>query len=159
MGADVLSRSVKDYLIKIMREKPNIDQKDDILTYIYAMESDETAKQAADRKERISLVDALIDCRVCGKKHKKKVCGYQCKHCGMKGSHKENSCWKAFPHLKRGGQKEDDRKRRERDFRSKSRSQSRDRRPRYEKDRAPVSRTGERAVSYTHLTLPTILLV
>ena len=65
----------------------------------------------------------------------------------MKGSHKDNSCWKAFPHLKRGGKKEDDRKRRERDFRSKSRSQSRDRRPRYEKDRAPVSRTGEKEKS------------
>ena len=54
LGTDNLNKSVKDYLIKIMRESPNIDKKDDIMTYIYAMESDECAKQAAERKERTS---------------------------------------------------------------------------------------------------------
>ena len=72
LGSDNLNRTVKDYLIKLMRENPNIDKKDDILTYIYAVESDETAKQAAERKDRVSRVDEeSIQCKVCDKKHKK----------------------------------------------------------------------------------------
>lgn len=71
LGTDVLNKTVKDYLIRIMRENPNISKKDDILTYIYAVESDETAKQAAERRERISLVEETIQCKVCDKKHKK----------------------------------------------------------------------------------------
>ena len=44
--------------------------------------------------------EEIIKCKVCDKKHKKRGCGYKCKHCGMLGSHKEKNCWKAFPHLK-----------------------------------------------------------
>ena len=40
-GTDNINKSVKDYLIKIMRENPNINKKDEILTYVYAVESDE----------------------------------------------------------------------------------------------------------------------
>ena len=100
LGTDTLNKTVKDYLIKIMRENPNISEKDDIMTYIYAVESDETAKQAAEKKERVQQVEELIQCRVCDKRHKKKSCSYKCNHCGMLGSHKANSCWKAYPHLK-----------------------------------------------------------
>ena len=74
LGTDNLNKTVKDYLIKLMRENPNIDKKDDILTYIYAVESDETAKLAAEKKDRVSRVDEdTIQCKVCDKKHKKKA--------------------------------------------------------------------------------------
>ena len=31
---------------------------------------------------------------VCGKSHKRGPCDIVCKGCGMKGSHKEEKCWK-----------------------------------------------------------------
>ena len=102
-----------------MREKPNIDKKDEVITYIYALESD----------DRINQVEELVDCKVCGKKHKKRNCFYMCRHCGMLGSHKSDKCVKAFPQLRQGkGDKRD----RERGDRSKSRSLSRGRKPSYE---------------------------
>ena len=45
LGTNNFNKSVKDYLIKIMRESPNIDKKDDIMTFIYALETDKCAKQ------------------------------------------------------------------------------------------------------------------
>ena len=71
LGTDSLNKTVKDYLIKIMRENPNIDKKEDIMTFIYAVESDETAKQAAEKKERVQNVEEVIQCRVCEKKTQK----------------------------------------------------------------------------------------
>ena len=70
---DTLNKSVKDHLIKVMRENPNIDKKDEVMTYIYALESDEFAKTAAEKKERINQVDEQVDCKVCGKKHKPQI--------------------------------------------------------------------------------------
>ena len=50
---------------------------------------------------------------VCGKSHKKGSCDVVCKGCGMKGSHKEEKCWKLHPELKpkdmRNGREERDR--------------------------------------------------
>ena len=44
LGTDSLNKAVKDYLIRVMREEPNIDKKDNILTHIYALESKEMEK-------------------------------------------------------------------------------------------------------------------
>ena len=99
LGTDSLNKSMKDYVIKIMREHPNIDKKDHIMTHIYALESD----AAAEKRERISQVEEVIKCKVCEKKHKKRGCAYKCNHCGMMGSHKAKNCWKAFPQLKTAG--------------------------------------------------------
>ena len=52
LGTDTLNKSVKDHLIKVMRENPNIDKNDEVMTYIYALESDEFAKTAAKRKKK-----------------------------------------------------------------------------------------------------------
>ena len=35
LGTDNLNKSVKDHIIKVMRENPNINKKDKIMTYIY----------------------------------------------------------------------------------------------------------------------------
>ena len=51
LGTDNLNKSVKDYLIRIMREDPNIDMKDHIMTHIYALESDAAAAAAAEKRE------------------------------------------------------------------------------------------------------------
>ena len=37
---------------------------------------------------------------VCGKSHKKGSCEVVCKGCGMKGSHKEEKCWRLHLELK-----------------------------------------------------------
>ena len=47
LGTDTLNKSIKDHLIKVMRENPNIDKKDEVMTYIY-----EFTKTAAEKKER-----------------------------------------------------------------------------------------------------------
>ena len=60
LGTDNLNKSVKDHLIKVLRENPNIDKKDEVMTYIYALESDEFAKTVAENREKISQVDELI---------------------------------------------------------------------------------------------------
>merc|ERR1712013_826256 len=48
LGTDNLNKSVKDHHIKVLRENPNIDKKDEVMTYIYALESDEFAKTVAE---------------------------------------------------------------------------------------------------------------
>ena len=61
-----------------MRENPNINKKAEIMTYISTVESDECAKLAAEKKERLQqVVDELIKCRVCDKKRKKRSCTYK----------------------------------------------------------------------------------
>ena len=95
--------------------------------FIYALEFDEFAKTAAEKKDRINAVEEIVDCKVCRKRHKKRNCSYKSRHCGMLGSHQSDKCFKAFPQLRQGrGDKTD----REKD-RSKSRSLSRGRKPRY----------------------------
>ena len=66
------------------------------------MESDEVAKAATEKNDKINAVTETIDCKVCLKKHKKHECGYKCRHCNMMGSHKSEKCFKAYPELKRG---------------------------------------------------------
>ena len=68
-------------------------KKDKVMNYIFALESDKFAKTVAEKKEKISQVDELIECKVCDKKHKKRSCGYKCKHCGMLGSYKASKCF------------------------------------------------------------------
>ena len=62
---------------------------------------------------------------VCGKAHKKGSCDVVCKGCGMKGSHKEDKCWKIHPELKprnmMNGREERDRGRHRKISRSRSR--------------------------------------
>ena len=60
----------------LVKEKPNINYKDEIMTYVYAIESDDRVKQATRRRERVNQVDELIECKVCSKKHKKRNCMY-----------------------------------------------------------------------------------
>ena len=67
-GSDGLSKSVKDHLIKVMRENPNLDKKEEVMTYVYAMKSDEVAKATTEKKDKINAVVQTIDCKVCLKK-------------------------------------------------------------------------------------------
>ena len=56
-----------------MRENPNINEKEDIMTYIYAVESDEKAKQAAEKKERVQQIEEIIQSKVWEKDSKRKA--------------------------------------------------------------------------------------
>ena len=101
-------------------------------------------QRPAEKREGVRQVDELIKCKVCDKKHKKRGCGYKCKHCGMLGSHKEKNCWKAFPHLKGAGKRGRD------GDRSRSRSHSRGRqKPRNDRstERQSTNRVGEKEKS------------
>ena len=65
LGTDTLNKSVKDHLIKVMRENPNIDKKEEVMNYIYALDNDEFAKTAAEKKDRINQVptsDVTVGC-------------------------------------------------------------------------------------------------
>ena len=75
LGSNGLSKSVKDHLIKVMRENPNLDKKEEVMTYVYAMESDKVAKAATGKKDKINTVTETIDCKDCLKKHKNHECG------------------------------------------------------------------------------------
>ena len=75
LGTETNNKSVKDHLIKVMHENPNIDKKEEVMTYIYALESDEFAKTAAEKKERINQVDEQVDCKVCGKRRQERQRG------------------------------------------------------------------------------------
>ena len=110
LKSDGLDKSVKEDLVKVMREHPNLDKKEEVITFMYALESDAVAKASTDKKDRdkIGAVIPNIDCKVCLKQHKKRECRYQCKHCQMMGSHKAENCFKKYPELKRGrGNKRD----------------------------------------------------
>ena len=92
-----------------------------------------------------------MDCKVCGKKHKKRNCSYKCRHCGMLGSHKLDKCFKAFPQLRQGrGDKRDI------GDRSKSISLSRGRKTRYgdsrkdDRQNPNTRRVGEREKSESY---------
>ena len=72
-----------------------MDKKEEVMTYVYAMESDEVPKAATEKKDKIKAVTETIDCKICLQKHKKFECGYKCRHCNMMGSHKSEKCFKA----------------------------------------------------------------
>ena len=83
----------KEFLIKERREQPNLESLDDtIMPHIYAMHSDETARRATERRERIHAVKEETDCRVSVKKHKRRSCKYSYKCFGMLGSHRSEKC-------------------------------------------------------------------
>ena len=105
LRSDGLDKSVKEHLVKVMREHPNLERKEDVMTFVYALESDVVAKASTDRKERDKIGEVIpnIDCKVCNKQHKKRECKYQCKHCLMFGSHKAENCFKKYPAEKRKG--------------------------------------------------------
>ena len=69
-----MSKSVKEHLIKVMRENPNLDKKEEVMTFVYTLESEEVAKAATEKKYKINAVIETIDCKVCLKKHKKREC-------------------------------------------------------------------------------------
>ena len=62
------------------------------MPHIYAMQSDETARRATERREIIQAVGEEIDCRVYGKKHKRRSCKYSYKCFGMLRSHRSEKC-------------------------------------------------------------------
>ena len=39
-----------------MRENPSLDKKEEVMTFVYAMESDEVAKAATEKKNKINAV-------------------------------------------------------------------------------------------------------
>ena len=40
---------------------------------IYAVESDETAKKAAEKKERVPQIEELVQCKVCDKNKRRRA--------------------------------------------------------------------------------------
>ena len=52
LKSDGLDKSVKEDLVKVMREHPNLDKKEEVLTFVYALESDVVAKASTDKKDR-----------------------------------------------------------------------------------------------------------
>ena len=60
LRSEGIDKDVKEYLIKIQREKPNLEVKDEVMPHFYAMESDLTAKEKMDKKEkeRLNLVNS-----------------------------------------------------------------------------------------------------
>ena len=48
-----------------MRENPSLDKKEEVMTFVYAMESDEVAKAATEKKNKINAVTETIDSKVC----------------------------------------------------------------------------------------------
>ena len=68
LRSDGLDKSVKEHLVKVMRENPNLDKKEEVMTFVYALESDVVAKAATDKKDKIGAVIETIDCKVCLKK-------------------------------------------------------------------------------------------
>ena len=123
-----LNSRIKDLLLESLRKKPNPKGIEKVLGKIQALEADFNAKQVTkkrtrDNVRRVGSEDNPakdIACRVCEKTHQRGKCGYACRHCGYKGSHKSSSCWEKFPHLKqkRGrspsrkrGEKQKDKKR------------------------------------------------
>ena len=76
LKSEGLDKTVKEHLVKVMRESPNIERKEEVMTFVYALESDVVAKSATDKKERerLGAVIPVIQCKVCLKQHKKKEC-------------------------------------------------------------------------------------
>ena len=55
LKSDGLDKTVKKHLVKVMQESPNIERKKEVMTFVYALESDVVAKSATDKKERERL--------------------------------------------------------------------------------------------------------
>ena len=104
---------IKNELLKIYSETPNPSEEDlhKFLTKIKEMESIVIASKFRNVTGRGSTIRVVTEQKneetkqaqlhhVCGKSHKKGSCEQVCKGCGMKGSHKEEKCWKLHPELK-----------------------------------------------------------
>ena len=104
-----LNSKIKDLMLETLRKKPNPKGVEKVLSKIQALEADFNARQFTKKRNRenirrVGSEDVKdIDYRVCEKKHHRGKCGYECRHCRFKGSHKSNSCWQKFPHLKKRG--------------------------------------------------------
>ena len=88
---------------------------------------------------------------LCRKVYKKGQCTFECKGCGMKGSHKPDKCFVLHPHLRRQRRGSDSQECRYRD-RSKSKSGERSKQrgsSPYPSDRKSVKRVAERQLE-TH---------
>ena len=69
---------------------------DECLTFMHAFQSDEVAKKATSRREKLNVVKEYVDFFACVKNHQKKKCAYKCRYCGNRISSK---CFKQFPEL------------------------------------------------------------
>ena len=124
--------------MKIYSETPNPSEEDlqKFLNKIKEMESIVTASKFRNTTGRGGTFRKVTELKneetkqvsvhhICGKSLKKGSCDVVCKGCGMKGSHKEEKCWKLHPELKpkdmRNGREERDRGRQKERSRSKSR--------------------------------------
>ena len=117
---------IKSELLKIYSETPNLLEEDlqKFLNKINEMESIVIASEFRNTTGRGGTIREVKELKneepkqasvhhVCGKSHKRGSCDVVCKGCGMKGSHKEDKCWKLHPELKpkdmRNGREERDR--------------------------------------------------
>ena len=60
--SDGLDKSVKEHLVKVMRKSPNLERKEEVMTFVYALESNVVSKAATDKKES-DKIGALAVCR------------------------------------------------------------------------------------------------
>ena len=57
LKSEGMDKTVKEHLVKVMRETPNIEKKEEVMTFVYALESDVVAKSYTDKKnERDSMI-------------------------------------------------------------------------------------------------------
>ena len=142
--------------MKIYSEIPNPLQEDleKFLNKINEMESIVIASEFNNVTGRGSTIREVKEIKndepnqtrvhhVCGKSHKRGACDIVCKGCGMKGSHKEDKCWKLYPDLKpkdmRNG-RDGDRGRKKDRSRSKSREKEGEERKRGRERSSPYLR-------------------
>ena len=143
-------------MLKIYSETPNPLEEDlqKFLNKINEMESIVIASEFRNTTGRGGTIREVKELKneetkqasvhhVCGKSHKKGSCDVVCKGCGMKGSHKEEKCWKLHPELKpkdmRNGREERDRGRQKERSRSKSREKDEEGKKR-RRERSPYHR-------------------
>ena len=53
---------MKEHLVKVMRKSPNLERKEEVMTFVYALESNVVSKAAIDKKES-DKIGALAVCR------------------------------------------------------------------------------------------------
>ena len=80
----------------VMCENPYIDKKEEVMTYIYALESNKFAKTAAKKKDRINALEETVDCKVCRKKQKSGTVPTSVVTAGYLGATSQTSASKLF---------------------------------------------------------------
>ena len=50
LKSEGMDKTVKEHLVKVMRETPNMEKEEEVMTFVYALESDVVAKSYTDKK-------------------------------------------------------------------------------------------------------------